>query len=67
MQKLPAERRARIEAKIQELLSQVNTIKQIRAELGLSQSDLDQPLGVEQSTVSKLEKVREQFSLCETL
>lgn len=55
MQKLPPERRARIEAKTQELVKQVNTIKQIREELGWSQSDLAQQLGVQQSTVSKLE------------
>ena len=63
MQKLPTERRARIEAKTQELLNQVNMIKQIRAELGLSQSDLAQRLGVQQSTVSKLENDRSSLTL----
>ncbi|PSB03286.1 helix-turn-helix domain-containing protein [Merismopedia glauca] len=55
MQKLPPERRARIEHKTQELVTQLNTIKHIREELGWSQSDLAQRLGVQQSTVSKLE------------
>lgn len=63
MQKLPPERRARIEAKTRELLSQVNTIKQIREELGLSQTDLAQRLGVQQSTVSKLENDRSNLTL----
>jgi transcriptional regulator with XRE-family HTH domain len=63
MQKLPPERRARIEAKTQELLNQLNTIKQIREELGLSQTDLAQRLGVQQSTVSKLENDRSNLTL----
>jgi transcriptional regulator with XRE-family HTH domain len=63
MQKLPPERRARIEAKTQELLSQVNTIKQIRSELGWSQSDLAERLGVQQSTVSKLENDQNSLTL----
>jgi transcriptional regulator with XRE-family HTH domain len=63
MQKLPPERRARIEAKTQELLKQVNTIEQIREELGWSQSDLAERLGVQQSTVSKLEKAPENLTL----
>jgi transcriptional regulator with XRE-family HTH domain len=63
MQKLPPERRARIEAKTRELLNQVNTIKQIREELGLSQTDLAQRLGVQQSTVSRLENDRSSLTL----
>ena len=55
MQKLSPERRVKIEAKTQELLNQVNMIRQIREELGWSQSDLAERLGVKQSTVSKLE------------
>jgi transcriptional regulator with XRE-family HTH domain len=63
MQKLPPERRARIEAKTGELLTQLNTIRQIREELGLSQTDLAQRLGVQQSTVSKLENDQSTLTL----
>ncbi|MBW4622647.1 MAG: helix-turn-helix domain-containing protein [Cyanosarcina radialis HA8281-LM2] len=63
MEKLPPERRAKIETKTQELLKQVNTIKQIRQELGWSQSDLAERLGMQQSTVSKLEKSPENITL----
>jgi ribosome-binding protein aMBF1 (putative translation factor) len=40
MKKVPPERRARIEAKTQELLKQVNMIRLLREELGWSQSDI---------------------------
>ena len=40
MQKLSPERRVKIEARTQELLNQLNMIRQIREELSLSQSDL---------------------------
>jgi transcriptional regulator with XRE-family HTH domain len=63
MQKLPPERRARIEAKTQELQNQLNTIKQIREDLGLSQTELAQRMGVQQSTVSKLENDRSNLTL----
>jgi transcriptional regulator with XRE-family HTH domain len=63
MQKLPPERRARIEARTQELLTQLNTIKQIREELGMSQTDLADRLGVQQSTVSKLENDQSNLTL----
>ncbi len=55
MQKLSPERRARIEARTQDLLKQVNMIRLLREELGWSQTDLAERLGVQQSAVSKLE------------
>ncbi len=63
LEKLPTERRARIEARTQELLKQVNTIRLLREELGLSQSDLAERLGVQQSTVSKLENNPQSITL----
>jgi transcriptional regulator with XRE-family HTH domain len=63
MQKLSPERRVKIEAKTQELLNQVNMIRQIREELGWSQSDLAERLGVKQSTVSKLENAPDNITL----
>jgi transcriptional regulator with XRE-family HTH domain len=50
-------------ARTGELLSQLNTIKQIREELGLSQTDLAHRLGVQQSTVSKLENDQSNLTL----
>jgi transcriptional regulator with XRE-family HTH domain len=55
MQKISPERRARIEARTQDLLKQVNMIRLLREELGWSQADLAERLGVQQSAVSKLE------------
>jgi transcriptional regulator with XRE-family HTH domain len=55
MDKLPPERRAKIEARTQELLKQANMIRLLREELGWSQAELADRLGVQQSTVSKLE------------
>ena len=63
MEKLPPERRARIEARTQELLKQANMIRLLREELGWSQSDLAERLGVRQSTVSKLENAPESITL----
>jgi transcriptional regulator with XRE-family HTH domain len=63
MQKLPPERRARIEARTQELLKQSNMIRLLREELGWSQSDLAERLGVQQSAVSKLENDPESVTL----
>ena len=63
MQKIPPERQAKIEARTKELQNQLNTIKQIREELGISQTDLAQCLGVQQSTVSKLENDRSNLTL----
>jgi transcriptional regulator with XRE-family HTH domain len=63
MEKLPPERRARIEARTQELLKQANMIRLLREELGWSQSDLAERLGVQQSTVSKLENAPESITL----
>ena len=63
MEKLSPEWRIKIEAKTQELLNQVNMIRQIREELGWSQSDLAERLGVKQSTVSKLENAPDNITL----
>jgi hypothetical protein len=48
MEKLLPERRARIEAKTQELLREVKIIQEVREKLGLSQQDLEERLSVQQ-------------------
>ncbi len=63
MNKLPPERRARIEAKTQQLWREAQMIRQIRQELGLSQEELAQRLGVQQPAISKLENGEKNLTL----
>ncbi len=53
---LPADRRARIEKRGQELINEHETLEDIRKSLGLTQDDLASELNINQQNVSKLEK-----------
>ena len=53
--RLPEERRARIEARRAELVDEVESLRALRRQTGLTQADLAQALGKSQAAVSKLE------------
>lgn len=52
--KLSPSRRARIEARAKEMMAEM-LLAEVRREVGLSQSDLAERLGIKQPTLSKLE------------
>ena len=54
--RLPAERRARIEARAAELIAEEMTLRDLRRALERTQVDLARQLGVKQETVSRLEQ-----------
>lgn len=63
MQKLSPARRAKIEAKTQELQQELKLIREIRQKLGLSQEELAERIGVQQPAISKLEKGQQTLTL----
>ncbi|HLP88747.1 MAG TPA: XRE family transcriptional regulator [Nostocaceae cyanobacterium] len=56
MNKLPPERRARVEARSQELIAEYMTLQNIRKARKLTQESMAELLGIRQDSVSKLEK-----------
>lgn len=56
MARLPAERRAKIEARAQELIAQEMTLQALRKEQNLTQAGLAQALGVDQGEISRIEQ-----------
>ena len=63
MNKLSSERRARIEAKTQELFREVKLLREVRQRLGLSPEELPEKLGVQQPAISKLENGEKTLTL----
>jgi transcriptional regulator with XRE-family HTH domain len=53
---LPAERKARIEARTRDLTTEYLTLQELRRATGLTQAEVSQELGMPQSNVSRLEK-----------
>lgn len=53
---LPAERKARIEARTRVLEAEYLTLQELRKAAGLTQAEVSQELGMPQSNVSRLEK-----------
>lgn len=53
---LPADRRARIEARTRNLEAEYLTLQELRKAAGLTQAEVSQELGMPQSNVSRLEK-----------
>ena len=53
---LPADRKARIEARTHELEVEYLTLQELRKAAGLTQAEVSQELGMPQSNVSRLEK-----------
>ena len=61
--KLPPERRARIEARTNELHREVIALRTLREMLNLTQSELAQRMGVKQPEISKLENGERRLTL----
>ncbi len=55
MNKLPAERRAKIEARAAELIAEEKTLRDLRKALDLTQERMAELLGVGQDNISRLE------------
>lgn len=56
MARLPAERRAQIEARAQELIAEYRTLQDLRKAHKLTQKDMAEKLGLDQANVSRLEQ-----------
>lgn len=56
MNKLPADRKARIDARTRELEAEYHSLQELRKMAGLTQAVVSQDLGIPQSNVSRLEK-----------
>jgi DNA-binding XRE family transcriptional regulator len=56
MASLPPERRARIEARAQELIDEEMTLRDLRSVQHLTQARLAELLGIEQDSVSRMER-----------
>jgi DNA-binding XRE family transcriptional regulator len=54
--RLPADRRQRIEKRTQELEAEYLALQELRQLVGITQSEVAQKLGIPQSNVSRLEK-----------
>jgi ribosome-binding protein aMBF1 (putative translation factor) len=63
MKKLPPERRAKIEARTQELLQEVQIIKEIRQRLGLATEQPTERLNEQQSPLSKPDDLEQPLTL----
>ncbi|HIK03598.1 MAG TPA: XRE family transcriptional regulator [Trichormus sp. M33_DOE_039] len=56
MENLPPERRAKIEARVQELIAENMTLQDMRKARKLTQESMAEILGIRQDSVSRLEK-----------
>lgn len=56
MQKLPRDRRAKIEARAAELIAEHMTLRDVRKARELTQEQMAELLGIRQDSISKLEK-----------
>ena len=61
MASLPAEERARIEARTRELIDEVETLQALRQVMGKAQGEIAARLKVKQPSVSKLEKQTDMY------
>lgn len=60
MEKMPAERRARIDARVQEALEEI-ALQQLRQSLNLTQEQVAEVMQSNQATVSKLERQSDMY------
>ncbi len=61
MDALPAERRRKIEARGQELIAEIESLKAVRKLMKRSQSDIAKTLGIKQPSVHKMEKQTDMY------